>query len=57
MELRRDDVVAREHDGERHAVLRLADDDAGVLRLRVVGVHEVEVGAVRDALEDRVRLR
>src|SRR5438477_2673329 len=54
MELRRDDVVSREHRGERHAVFCLADHRRLVLRLRVIAVEEVEVAVVRDALEDWV---
>src|SRR5688572_32890045 len=56
VELGGDEVAARHDRGEPQAlVLRLSQDDPGVLGARVVGVHEVEVRVVGDTLEDRVR--
>src|SRR3990170_3219255 len=56
VELRGHHVVAADHGGERHAVLRLPDDDRGVIGPGVVRVHEIEVRAVRDVVENRVWL-
>ncbi len=53
MELRRDDVLVPRR-RERHTVVGLAEGPGFVVQHRVVGVDEVEVGVVRDALEHRV---
>src|SRR5262249_3502208 len=53
MELRRHDIVLGDDGGELDSVL--GDTKCGVrIRLRVVRVHEVEVAAARDTVEQRV---
>src|SRR5260370_12670434 len=54
MELRRHHVVAGDDRGEVYPVLGLADRDAWLAGVGVIAVHEVEVAAAWDAVEQRV---
>ena len=53
VELGREERAAADRRGERHPVVHVATRQRGVGRRRVVGVHEVEVRAARDAVEER----
>src|SRR5215216_2720950 len=55
VELGGNEVVPRQHAGKPHAVFGLAEYGVMRQRCRVVAVHEVEVGAVLDPVEDGMR--
>src|ERR1700689_4316582 len=57
MELRSDNIVARDRGGEMHAVIARRDGRRRVSRYRVVGVDEIEMRVVGHVGEDRVRAR
>src|SRR5258708_7047708 len=54
MELRRDPVVTSEYGRELAPVVSCRHDRRFVGRGTVIGVHEIEEGAIRDAVEQRM---
>src|ERR1700679_4176457 len=57
MELRAGDVAARDHCGDGAAIIGGRQNIAGIAGAEFVGMHEIDMCAVSDAREQRMRTR